>query len=123
MRKLGKENWKLFVLLSILTVIIIIIFIFFIRYALSGDNSYQIDAGTVFFDENYIPVSFDTESELKKRFDGNYYLISDDSNKPIILSASLIADISAVVTTNALSAPAIAFLNPCSIPAGQSINM
>lgn len=66
MRKLGKENWKLFVLLSILTVIIIIIFIFFIRYALSGDNSYQIDAGTVFFDENYIPVSFDTESELKK---------------------------------------------------------
>lgn len=81
MRKLGKENWKLFVLLSILTVIIIIIFIFFIRYALSGDNSYQIDAGTVFFDENYIPVSFDTESELKTRFDGNYYLISDDSKE------------------------------------------
>ena len=48
MRKLGKENWKLFVLLSILTVIIIIIFIFFIRYALSGDNSYHIAGnGTV----------------------------------------------------------------------------
>ena len=28
-----------------------------------------------------------------------------------------------VVTTIALSAPAIAFLNPCSIPAGQSINI
>ena len=27
---------------------------------------------------------------------------------------------SGVVTTNALSAPAIAFWNPCSIPAGQS---
>jgi len=44
------------------------------------------------------------------------FLISSDSNSPIILSASLIADISAVVTTIALSAPAIAFLNPCSIP-------
>ncbi len=42
---------------------------------------------------------------------------------PIIRSASLIADISAVVTTIARSAPAIAFLNPCSIPAGQSINI
>ena len=51
------------------------------------------------------------------------FFISDDSNKPIILSASLIADISAVVTTIALSAPAIAFLNPCSIPAGQSISI
>lgn len=51
------------------------------------------------------------------------FLISELSNNPIILSASLIADISAVVTTIALSAPAIAFLNPCSIPAGQSINM
>ena len=39
--------------------------------------------------------------------------MSDDSNNPIILSASRIADISAVVTTKALSAPAIAFLKPC----------
>ena len=43
------------------------------------------------------------------------------SNNPIILSASLVADISGVVTTIASSAAAIAFLNPCSIPAGQSI--
>ena len=51
------------------------------------------------------------------------FFISDDSNNPIILSASRIAEISAVVTTIALSAPAIAFLNPCSIPAGQSIKI
>jgi len=51
------------------------------------------------------------------------FLISDASNNPIILSASLIEDISAFVTTIALSAPAIAFLKPCSIPAGQSIIM
>ena len=51
------------------------------------------------------------------------FFISELSNSPIILSASLIADISAVVTTIALSAPAIAFLKPCSIPAGQSINI
>ena len=51
------------------------------------------------------------------------FFISDDSNKPIILSASLIAEISAVVTTIALSAPAIAFLNPWSIHAGQSIRI
>ena len=43
-----------------------------------------------------------------------------DSNNPTILSASLTADTSGVVTTKALSAPAIAFLKPCSIPAGQS---
>ena len=37
------------------------------------------------------------------------FFISDASNNPIILSASLIEEISAVVTTIALSAPAIAF--------------
>jgi len=41
----------------------------------------------------------------------------------MILSASLIDDISAVVTTIALFAPAIAFLKPCSIPAGQSTSI
>ena len=51
------------------------------------------------------------------------FLISDDSNSPIILSASLIDDISAVVTTIARFAPAIAFLKPCSIPAGQSTSI
>ena len=49
--------------------------------------------------------------------------MSADSNNPIILSASLIEEISAVVTTIALLAPAIAFLKPCSIPAGQSIKI
>ena len=39
---------------------------------------------------------------------------------PTILSASLIAETSGVVITKALSAPAIAFWKPCSIPAGQS---
>ncbi len=37
------------------------------------------------------------------------FFISDASNNPMILSASLIEDISAFVTTMALSAPAIAF--------------
>ena len=41
--------------------------------------------------------------------------VSDD-----IVSDDITADTSGVVTTIALSAPAIAFLNPCSIPAGQS---
>ena len=34
-----------------------------------------------------------------------------------------LAEISAVVTTRARFAPAIAFLKPCSIPAGQSIKI
>ena len=38
----------------------------------------------------------------------------------MIRSASRIADTSGVVTISARSAAAIAFLNPCSIPAGQS---
>ena len=45
------------------------------------------------------------------------------SSKPIILSASLIAETSGVVTTTAVVAAALAFLNPCSIPAGQSIRI
>ena len=45
-----------------------------------------------------------------------------DSSIPIILSASLTAGISGVVTTSASSAPAAAFLKPPSIPAGQSNN-
>ena len=46
--------------------------------------------------------------------------ISSASSRPMIRSASRIADTSGVVTTKARSAPAMAFLNPCSIPAGQS---
>ena len=46
--------------------------------------------------------------------------ISFASNSPMIRSASRIADTSGVVTISARSAAAIAFLNPCSIPAGQS---
>ena len=60
---------------------------------------------------------------LKRLITSSGFFISDASNKPIILSASRIAEISAVVTTIALLAPAIAFLNPCSIPAGQSIKI
>ena len=46
-----------------------------------------------------------------------------DSSIPIILSASLTDGISGVVTTSASSAPAAAFLNPPSMPAGQSSRM
>ena len=45
------------------------------------------------------------------------------AKSPMIRSASRIADTSGVVTTIALSAAAMAFLKPCSIPAGQSSRM
>jgi len=45
------------------------------------------------------------------------------SSSPIILSASRIEETSGVVTTMERCAPAIAFLKPCSIPAGQSKRM
>ncbi|MNC45967.1 hypothetical protein D3C75_949600 [compost metagenome] len=47
----------------------------------------------------------------------------DCSKRPIIRSASRTAACSGVVTTMALSAPAMALRKPCSIPAGQSIRM
>jgi len=47
-------------------------------------------------------------------------VISLASRRPMIRSASRMAETSGVVTTKALSAPAMAFLKPCSIPAGQS---
>ena len=43
------------------------------------------------------------------------------SMNPITRSASRMAATSGVVTTMALSAAAMAFLNPCSMPAGESI--
>ena len=61
--------------------------------------------------------------EVKKELDGRNIAYNKDIQVGIMVetaAASLIADTSGVVTTNALSAPAIAFLNPCSIPAGQS---
>ena len=55
-------------------------------------------------------------SHLKDQFD--YIILA--SKSPIMRSASRMADTSGVVITSALSAPAMAFWNPCSIPAGQS---
>lgn len=82
MRKLGKENRKLFIILSIIVVIIIILFIYFIKIALSFDrNVYKIDAGTTLYNEQYEKVVPEEDSILKKGFDGKYHLITKDKKK------------------------------------------
>ena len=60
---------------------------------------------------------------FKDKYEIRDILIAKKSHKLFNDAASLIDDISAVDTTIALSAPAIAFLKPCSIPAGQSISI
>ena len=61
-----------------------------------------------------------TISILSRLIKRSVLRIPDASRSPIMRSASRMAETSGVVTTTACSAPAIAFWNPCSIPAGQS---
>ena len=56
--------------------------------------------------------------------DDESIVISTNKGEPLVYRGkSLTAEISGVVTTIASSTEAIAFLNPCSIPAGQSITI
>ena len=68
---------------------------------------------SIYFEKNI--SEYELGKELLKKY--------ENVPKFEIQNHNNIEEISAVVTTNALSAPAIAFLKPCSIPAGQSTNM
>lgn len=82
MRKLGRENRKMFVILSVIVAIIIILFIYFIRIALSFDrNVYTIEAGTTLFNEKYEKIIPKEDATLKKGFDGKYHLATKDNKK------------------------------------------
>ena len=66
---------------------------------------------------------FFTIEGLKRLTINSGFFISADSNNPIILSASLIADISAVVTTIALSAPETAYIEIAKRVLGENVDV
>lgn len=82
MRKLGKENRKLFILLTIIVIVIILLFGYFLKVALTTDrNVYEIKAGTLFYDKDYREIIPEEKATLKKRYDGNYHLNVEDKEK------------------------------------------
>lgn len=82
MRKLGKENRKMFIILSLIVAIVIFLFAYFIKIALSFDrNVYKIDAGTTLYNEKYEKIISEEDATLKKGFDGKYHLITKDNKK------------------------------------------
>ena len=88
-----------------------------------------IDLSDVQTQEDFEKLPFSEKDDLRNAYplglqavpDEEIVRIHSSSGTTGTLSASLTAETSGLVTTIALSAPAIAFLNPCSIPAGQSI--
>ncbi len=84
MRKLGKANRKMFILLTILVIFVILIFIYFIGISLSHDNNtYEILADTVFYDEDFMKITTSDKGTLKRKYDGKYYLTFDDTSYKI----------------------------------------
>lgn len=84
MRKLGKENRKLFILMSIIVIFFISIFVYFITMALDHDNNiYDIDANTLFYDEDFRKVVTESTGTLKRKYDGKYHLTTEEGDYTI----------------------------------------
>lgn len=92
MRKLGKKNIYLFILISILSILIITLFLFGSTYVSKQDKStFLVDSGSIIYDNDLRGYEAKGTSKLKKSYDGNYYLtINSGSNKYKIGSTAVI---------------------------------
>ena len=75
MRKLGKKNTILFVIISFLSLLILVLFLLGSSYVSKKDTStYDISSGSIIYDDDL--KGYETnDSKLKKSYDGNYYLL------------------------------------------------
>ena len=75
MRKLGKKNQVLFIILSLITVFMIAIFIYVIMLMLrKGNNTYELKKNSYLYNSDYEIIDVQGGLKLKKSFDGKYYL-------------------------------------------------
>lgn len=82
MRKLGKKNTILFVIICFLSISIIVLFLFGSSYVSKQDKStHDISSGSIIYDYDLKGYEANSTSKLKKSYDGNYYLTT--SNKTI----------------------------------------
>lgn len=85
MRKLGRKNRKLFIILVFLVFLAISLFSYFIFYASHAEvEEYTLAEKSVLYDINNNYLSLETSSILKKGFDGNYYItasVGEDNYK------------------------------------------
>ena len=73
MRKLGKKNQILFIILSLITVFMIAIFIYVIMLMLrKGNNIYELKKNSYLYNSDYVIIEVQGSLKLKKSFDGNY---------------------------------------------------
>ena len=91
MRKLGKKNQVLFIILSLITVFMIAIFIYVIMLMLrKGNNTYELKKNSYLYNSDYEIIDVQGGLKLKKSFDGNYYL--KDNRKSTKLGKNVILD-------------------------------
>ena len=91
MRKLGKKNQVLFIILSLITVFMIAIFIYVIMLMLrKGNNTYELKKNSYLYNSDYEIIDVQGGLKLKKSFDGNYYL--KDNRKSTKIGKNVILD-------------------------------
>ena len=81
-RSVFAKNKTLFIILSIIIILIILLFVYFIRFFNRFDNNrYDIEAGSIIYDDDFNYIKVEGDAYLDQQLDGNYYLIDEVDNK------------------------------------------
>ena len=84
MRKLGKKNRVLFVILSLISILLIIIFIYVILYMVGKEkNIFELKKNSYLFNSDYEIFEIQDNLKIKKSFDGYFYLKEKRKSKKL----------------------------------------
>lgn len=84
MRKLGKKNRILFIILSLISILLIIIFVYVILYMIRKEkNIFELKKNSYLFNSDYEIFEIQDNVKIKKSFDGYFYLKEKRKSKKI----------------------------------------
>lgn len=92
MRALAAGNKKRFALFAIIIITIIILLITSLRLALKHETEqYKIESNITLYDSDYVPIKTEEEATINKKWDGNYYLILNNSKSTYKLNKKVVS--------------------------------
>ncbi len=81
MRKYNNKTKRTMLIISAVFVIIVVIFSLFLKRSIDvAKTAYEVDTGSILFDNDKNMITTTKESKIKIRWAGNYYLQYDDKN-------------------------------------------
>ena len=92
LRSLAAGNKKRFAIFAIIIIIIIILLITCLRLALNHETEgYKIESNVTLYDSEFEPLELEETGTMTKKWDGNYYVTSDNSKETFKLNPEVVS--------------------------------